>query len=254
MPHSWAVDDTVNDVGNDVGNNTARIVVGNFSKAALENTFPPEWEPLTFPGVETHTDYQLVNLDGTVVIKAESKMSASGLIRQVNIDPKQYPRFKWRWRAENIINKSNVLSKEGDDYPVRIYITFDYDADRLSFSEGIKYELYHMIYGTYPPLAAINYIWAKQSPVGAVVPNAYTAHVSMIVAESGPYRIGRWLEMERNVYEDYKKAFGEEPGMITGVAIMTDTDNTGESATAYYGDLVFLKPKLDAQASSVGSQ
>ena len=54
-------------------------------------------------------------------------------------------------------------------------------------------------------------------------------------------RLNQWLNEERNVYEDYKKAFGEEPSMISGIAIMTDTDNTGESATAYYGDILFKK-------------
>ena len=63
----------------------------------------------------------------------------------------------------------------------------------------------------------------------------------MIVVESGPERLNQWVSEERNVYEDYKKAFGEEPSLISGVAIMTDTDNTGESATAYYGDIMFMK-------------
>ena len=63
----------------------------------------------------------------------------------------------------------------------------------------------------------------------------------MIVVESGPAKLNTWITEERNVYEDYKRAFGEEPPMISGVAIMTDTDNTGESAEAYYGDIVLKK-------------
>jgi len=59
--------------------------------------------------------------------------------------------------------------------------------------------------------------------------------------ESGRVLINQWVNEERNVYEDYRKAFGEEPPMVSGVAIMTDTDNTGESAIAYYGDIVFKK-------------
>ncbi len=64
----------------------------------------------------------------------------------------------------------------------------------------------------------------------------------MIVVESGGVKFDRWVNEERNIYEDYIKAFGEEPPLISGVAIMTDTDNTGESATAYYGDIQFAKP------------
>ncbi len=74
-----------------------------------------------------------------------------------------------------------------------------------------------------------------------MVPNAFTNCVMMIVVESGKSKLGQWVKEERNIYEDYKKAFGEEPGMITGVAVMTDTDNTGEFAIGYYGDIVVEK-------------
>jgi hypothetical protein len=63
----------------------------------------------------------------------------------------------------------------------------------------------------------------------------------MIIVESGAADLNRWVTEERNVYEDYKAAFGEEPPSISGVAIMTDTDNTGESATAFYGDILFKR-------------
>ena len=92
-----------------------------------------------------------------------------------------------------------------------------------------------------PPLAAINYIWESTTPKGTIVPNPYAEQVKMIVVESGRVLINQWVNEERNVYEDYRKAFGEEPPMVSGVAIMTDTDNTGESAIAYYGDIVFKK-------------
>jgi hypothetical protein len=65
----------------------------------------------------------------------------------------------------------------------------------------------------------------------------------MIVVESGLDRVGQWIEEQRNVYEDYKQAFGEEPPLVNGVAIMTDTDNTGEEATAFYGDIGFKRER-----------
>ena len=54
-------------------------------------------------------------------------------------------------------------------------------------------------------------------------------------------KVNQWVSEERNVYEDYKQAFHEEPPIISGVAIMTDTDNTGESTVTYYGDILFKK-------------
>ena len=134
-----------------------------------------------------------------------------------------------------------MTRKTGDDYPARIYITFEYNPDQLGFFDKAKYEAAKLFYGQYPPLAAINYIWESTTPKGTIVPNPYAEQVKMIVVESGRVLINQWVNEERNVYEDYRKAFGEEPPMVSGVAIMTDTDNTGESAIAYYGDIVFKK-------------
>src|SRR5205085_11454045 len=104
-----------------------------------------------------------------------------------------------------------------------------------------KFEAAKLFYGQYPPIAAINYIWESKAAKGTIVPNPYTGRVKMIVVESGSPLVNQWVQEERNVFEDFQKAFGEEPPLVSGVAIMTDTDNTGESATAYYGDIVFRK-------------
>lgn len=80
------------------------------------------------------------------------------MTRKVSIDPRQYPIIHWRWKVANVLKKGNLYRKEGDDYPARIYIVFEYDPTRLSFSEKLKYGLARMLYGTYPPLATLNYI------------------------------------------------------------------------------------------------
>jgi hypothetical protein len=141
----------------------------------------------------------------------------------------------------NILKRGDVHRKKGDDYPARIYITFEYNPARLGILEKAKYEAIRLLYGEYPPLAAINYIWETKAPKGTMVPNPYTDQVMMIVVESGPAKLNQWVSEERNLYDDYRQAFGEEPPMISGVAIMTDTDNTGEQATAYYGDILFKR-------------
>jgi len=217
------------------------IGVGKFSLATVGQGLPDSWKPLTFKKIERHTAYSLVKDNDTVVIKAVAEASASGLTREIKINPKEYPIIQWRWKVNNILKKGDVHKKEGDDYPARIYITFEYDPSKLSFFEKAKYETIKLLYGQYPPLAAINYIWESKAPVGTMVPNPFTDRVLMFVVESGPAKLNQWVNEERNVYQDYKRAFGEEPPMISGVAIMTDTDNTGESATAYYGDIVFKK-------------
>lgn len=217
------------------------IEVGKFSAAPVEDTLPPDWKPLTFKKIERHTIYKLVKENDVVVIKALAEASASGLTREIKINSKEYPIVQWRWRVNNILKKGDVHKKEGDDYPARIYITFEYDPSKLGFFEKAKYEAVKLLYGQYPPQGAINYIWESKAPLGTIVPNPYTDRVKMIVVESGESKLHQWVIEERNIYEDYKKAFGEEPPMISGIAIMTDTDNTGEIATTYYGDILFKK-------------
>lgn len=217
------------------------IEVGIFSRESPGEGLPTGWKPLTFKKIERHTVYTLTRDGETVVVKASANASASGLIREIRIDPNEYPVVQWRWKIVNILKNADVRKKEGDDYPARIYITFEYDPSKLGFFEKAKYEAVRLLYGQYPPLAAINYIWEGRAPVETVVPNPYTNRAMMIVIESGEGKANQWVCEERNVLEDYRRALGGDPSTISGVAIMTDTDNTGESATAYYGDLFFKK-------------
>ncbi|MGQ0810707.1 MAG: DUF3047 domain-containing protein [Nitrospiraceae bacterium] len=217
------------------------LEVGRFSMGKEGQAVPDGWKPLTFKKIERHTKYELVKDGETVVVKAVSESASSGLTKEITINPKDYPLISWRWKVANVYQKGDVSKKEGDDYPARIYITFEYDSSRVGFFEKAKYETARLMYGQYPPIGAINYIWESKAPKGTVTPNPFTDRVKMIVVESGRERLNQWMEEQRNVFEDYKKAFGEEPPLISGVAIMTDTDNTQETGTSYYGDIVFRK-------------
>ena len=219
----------------------ARVEIGTFSAATPDGPWPNGWKPLTFPKIPQHTTYRLVKDGDRVAVKAASQASSSGLTKEILIDPKEYPIIQWQWKVSNVLKGGDVAKKEGDDYPARIYVTFQYDSQKVGLFGKAKYEAAKLIYGQYPPLGAINYIWESRAPVGTAVPNPYTDQVQMIVVDSGSTKLNTWITEERNVYEDYKRAFGQDPPMISGVAIMTDTDNTGESAEAYYGDISFKK-------------
>jgi len=215
------------------------IEVGLFSSAKITENLPAGWEPLTFSKIKRHTDYSLVNAGDMVVVKAVSNQSASGLTRAVSIDPAKYPVIQWQWKVNNILQKGDVTNKDGDDYSARIYITFAFDPDRAGYLERLKHEAAKVIFGRDVPYRAISYIWESNSPAGTMVPNPYTDRVMMFVVEGGDEKVRQWVTEQRNIHEDYKQAFGEEPPMISGVAIMTDTDNTRESAIAWYGDIIF---------------
>lgn len=222
------------------GQSAPVIEVGRFSSDQPGPGLPDGWKPLTFKKIPKQTEYVLVKEGEQVVVKAVSEASASGLTKEVSINPKDYPIVRWRWKIENLLQHSDVSRKDGDDYPARLYITFAYDPGHVSFGRKLKYKAGRALFGDIP-IGALNYIWETKTPVGTIVENAYTDFAQMIVVESGPSKVGMWVEEERNIYEDYKKAFGEEPSLINGVAIMSDTDNTKERVVAFYGDIEFRK-------------
>jgi hypothetical protein len=221
--------------------NPGQIMVGDFSSGEVGEIPPAGWQKLTFDKIPEHTQYESVKDGDTVVIKAQSQSSASGLIRKIEIDPREYPIVEWRWKVAGVLEKGDARQKKGDDYAARIYISFAYDPSRLSFVDRIKYKTVKLLYGEYPPSAVLNYIWGNKVPVNTLVPSPYTGKSMMVVVQSGDTRAGQWAREERNLLMDFREAFNAEPPMISGVAIMTDSDNTGESVTAWYGDIFFRK-------------
>lgn len=213
------------------------IVVGDFSQAALGDNLPADWKPLTFKRIKQLTHYSVIKDVDRNVIKAQSNQSASGWVHHVQIDLREYPIIEWRWKVDNLISKGDPRHKESDDYPARIYITFFQDQSKLNFADKIA----RKISGQDIPHSGLNYIWDSKTPIGTIMPNAYADRLRMITVESGSEKINQWQTETRNVLEDYRKAFGKEPPLISGVAIMTDTDNTEAAATAWYGDIRFKK-------------
>jgi hypothetical protein len=209
--------------------------LGAFSRAG--GKLPAGWDPLEFPKIPSHTRYELVQDEGAWVVRADSRDSASGLIRSLDFDLREAPVLRWRWKVERVVEKSDIARKDGDDYAARVYVMFKYDPERVSFVKKTKYLLARAIYGDVP-IASLVYVWANRAERGKVFDNPYTGDfVKMIVVENASEHVGGWRSEQRDVLADYRAAFGEEPTRVEGVAIMTDTDDTGESAVAYYGDV-----------------
>ena len=221
-----------------VGSNEI-LEIGKFSSSSVKDELPSNWNSFTFKRIKKHTRYTLVKDNGVVVVKASSNRSASGLIQKIKVDPNNYPIISWRWKISKIFPKGDVTQKKGDDCPARIYIIFEDERKQPTFFRKAKKQAYRLLYGEDPPSGAINYIWASNVPEGRIVSNPYTSQSQMIVVQSGERGINTWIEEERNVYQDYKKVFGNEPPMIAAVGIMTDTDDTEESTVSFYGDIFF---------------
>jgi hypothetical protein len=216
------------------------VQVGHFSAMKAGDPLR-DWEPLTFDNIDAHTRYTLVTDDGITVLRADSSASVSSLVRHIKIDPFAYPMLTWRWKVNNIIEKGGVTRKSEDDFAARIYITFAEDPGALSFFQRAKMAAVKMIYGITPPACALIYVWGNRAKVNSVHLNPHTDRAQMIVVESGSDSLNKWRSVRRNIVEDFRKAFGTDPLYISGVAVMTDTDNTQSSAIAWYGDIIFTK-------------
>ncbi len=205
--------------------------------AGAQGGLDARWAPMTFEKIPRHTRYRLVTEDAGGILEAEAEASASGLRYALNVGLTPESTLSWRWKVSGVLARGDVSRRDGDDYPARIYVTFDFDEGLLSWGERMKLRAARMIYGKDLPFAAINYIWASKAKKGLIVPNPYTDRVRMIVVDSGAAEAGQWRSHRRNLMADFEAAFGFRPRGLTGVAVMTDTDNTGERATAWYTGL-----------------
>ena len=215
-------------------------VIAPFSSALPGASLPAPWKPTTFPGIGRHTRYSLVRDAEAVVLRADAEASMAGVAHPLKLDARAHPVIEWRWKILNLLTKSDIATKQGDDYPARVYVLFDYDIRKLPFSVRARIRMARL-YGADIPLAALCYVWDGKAAVGTSVWSAYTDRVRVIVAESGGANLGKWVTIRRDVAADFRAAFGEDPPAISGVVLATDTDNTGESATAFYGDIRFLQ-------------
>ncbi len=209
------------------------------------DAIPVQWQPLQFDGL-TPTEYRLVddsNSDSDsedVVLCGYTDASASGLIYRVAADEQHYSHIAWNWKISNVYQRARLGEKEGDDFPARIYISFQYQPEHADWSTSLTFEGYRMLYGEYPPVAVLNYVWASENELVAdtavdrIVTSPYSTRSKMLVVRSGGALRGQWQREIRNIAEDYRRAFAGDPPPISGVALMSDADNTGESASACF--------------------
>jgi hypothetical protein len=183
--------------------------ISRFSNEGLSG-----WDRKSFKG---ETEYSIVKEGGSTVIKAHSRAAASGLFRKVQLDPLQYRYLHWKWKIVEPLGNGAEKTKRGDDYSARVYVVFP----GLFFWQT----------------KAINYVWSSQLPKGESFPNPYTGNAMMVVVESGAEKAGTWVMEERDILADYRRLFGGEPRQIGAIAVMTDTDDTGGEATAWYGEI-----------------
>jgi len=194
------------------------------------------WEPFLIERGRTQTTYRMVTVEGASAIEASAEKGAgSGLWRKIHIDPRSHPIVEWRWR----VPRDAVGAASRTSPPVRLSLGFDGDADKLDVEDRVKLRLAKALTVNGLPYASLLYVWKNDSKPETVYPSPHTERVRHIVVESGERRAGQWITVRRNLLEDYRRVFGEDPGHIVGVGIMTDFGDDGSGRRAFYGDISF---------------
>jgi hypothetical protein len=195
---------------------------------------PVVWEHLPLPG-KAATRFVYERKDGRDVVTAVAESSVSMKRRRLDIAPQDLGQVRFSWRVDDLIAKADMGRRDLDDSPVRIVLVFDGDRSRLSPADAMLSELARALTGEELPYATLMYVWCNARAPGEVILNPRTSRIRKLVVESGPRNLGQWLAYERDVRADYERAFGEAPGALRGVALMTDSDNTRSVARAWYG-------------------
>lgn len=182
--------------------------------ADFEQGLPPGTEERVF---SAQTLYRVVDQDNQRVLNAIAEGSASGLIFPTRFDPAEWSWLEWRWKIDGVVKKGDARKKQGDDYAARVYVIFPHWLPLRTRS--------------------INYIWANQLPRDAMQANTFTSNAMMLALQSGAGSSGEWIAERRNLVDDYRRLFGEDPPDEALVAVMTDTDQTKESVQAWYDDI-----------------
>ncbi len=211
-----------------------------FSSARPGTVLPPGWELFRIAPNKSLTLYRFVEDLGVVVLHAHAEASASGIVAPVRFDINASPILQWRWKVAQLIDGADNAVASREDSPVRIILNFDGDRAKLSLLDRASSAIAKRISGRELPYAELMYIWSNRAPVGTVIENPHTHRIEMVVATTGAANVGQWVTVRRNVVDDFRRAFNELPGLLTDVGVLTDTDNTGATVDAWYGDIRFL--------------
>ena len=193
-----------------------------------------DWKPMPLPGKEK-TRYEWSEKDGRRAIMARSERSAS--MWRKRLQPVRQPvgEVRFSWWIQDVIAGADLTDADRGDAPARVMFAFDGDVASLPLRTRLLFDVAQALTGEQPPYATLIYVWDAHLPVGTVVVNPRSDRVRSIVVDSGPAELRRWRDHRRDLAADFRRAFAEEPGPLTSVALMTDSDNTRSQARAWYG-------------------
>lgn len=195
------------------------------------------WKHQPLSKLKHDTTYTLEQEDGRTVLRGVAESSASLYVAPIKQTKGLPPILSWRWKTDALVPGADNRDKKREDAPLRMIVAFDGDKSTLPEAEQVRFKRAKKLFGRDVPYAVLMYIWSDQVPVETVIPSAHTSQVRMLVVASGAGEVGSWQTVRRKFAEDHRRVYGAEPGRVLGVAVMTDTDNTGTKATGRYADI-----------------
>lgn len=173
------------------------------------------WHETTLHG---HTTYEVVTLENHRCLKAYSHGGASILLSQIQFNPDAHDALAWDWRVDRLVEGEDLAHKAGSDAAARVYVYFK--------TRGALWQK-----------RSLDYVWSASLPVGTILSSPYSPESKIVVIESGSGSLGQWRHVQRDLEDDYKRAFGTSAPGVIGIGIMSDTDNTGGEALAYFDEV-----------------
>ncbi len=192
------------------------------------------WKHHPFPG-KSASQFRYVQKDGRAAMAANSVSSASMLRQVMRVESDELADLRFSWKVPALIAHADMALRDADDSPVRILLMFEGDRSKFSSKNAMLSELARALTGEELPYATLMYVWCNTRAPGTVIVNPRTDRIRKLVVESGAGNLQQWIDYKRDIRKDYEAAFGEAPGALVGIGIMTDSDNTGTSTQAWYG-------------------
>ena len=215
----------------------ALIDMGLSSKYYEGDQIPKGWHLRKRFGYPKGAKAKWIMENGTPAVKLHSRAALTFLEKTVNIDIRDFPIVTWKWKVENVLQGNDERTTEGDDHPIRIFFVFEPDSSKQSFWFRLKRLLYlDRIHGHPMGGRFTEYLWSSHLRPGDTIDDPGKPWQKLMVVEGGSTNLGKWLSYERNLYEDFRRLYGEEPRQLIFIGILNDTDQTGQEAVSYIAD------------------
>jgi hypothetical protein len=192
-----------------------RLVIADFNTDVDDKGVPHGWQLKEKSG---KADFAVIKDGDLPAVRFKSANTSFSLQKEVHVNLKKFPVLTWKWKVTKLPVGGDFRKSKTDDQAAQLFLAFS-------------------------KTKAIVYIWDTTAPQGtmgnAAVP--WPMSIKTVVVRSGTADTGKWFTEVRNVYDDYKKLFGDEPAEVAGVRLQINSQHTETSAESYFANVVFMK-------------